>query len=115
MLERDDLSADGEDVPVIILVVGVNGVGKTTTIGKMAALYKSKGKKVLAAAADTFRAAAIEQLQVWGQRAGADVIKHSEGPTPVRCVTLWVRSRQGRRTCYHYRREAAIKEPYGVT
>jgi fused signal recognition particle receptor len=82
MLESDGQDADGENVPAVILVVGVNGVGKTTTIGKLAALYKSKGKKVLAAAADTFRAAAIEQLQVWGQRAGADVIKHSEGSDP---------------------------------
>jgi len=72
--------------PAVILVVGVNGVGKTTTIGKLAALYKNEGKKVLLAAADTFRAAAIEQLQVWGQRAGADVIKHSEGSDPAAVV-----------------------------
>lgn len=66
----------------VILFVGVNGVGKTTTIGKLAHRFKSEGKKVLLAAGDTFRAAAIDQLEVWGQRAGVDVIKHSEGSDP---------------------------------
>ena len=65
--------------PTILLVIGVNGVGKTTTIGKIAADLRGKGNKVLLAAADTFRAAAIDQLQVWGQRAGCDVIAHQEG------------------------------------
>lgn len=65
--------------PTVILVIGVNGVGKTTSIGKMSHLYKSEGKKVLVAAADTFRAAAIEQLQVWCDRAGVEIIKHEEG------------------------------------
>ena len=77
----------GEDmglvtVPSIILVIGVNGVGKTTTIGKMAAMYKAQGKKVILAAADTFRAAAIDQLQVWADRAGVDIVKHKEGADP---------------------------------
>lgn len=67
------------DGPTVILVIGVNGVGKTTSIGKMSHLYKSEGKKVLVAAADTFRAAAIEQLQVWCERAGVEIIKHDEG------------------------------------
>lgn len=68
--------------PCVLLVVGVNGVGKTTTIGKLASRYKSEGKKVLIAAGDTFRAAAAEQLEVWGDRAGASVIKHEEGADP---------------------------------
>lgn len=63
----------------VILVVGVNGVGKTTTIGKLASHYKSSGKKVLIAAGDTFRAAAIEQLAVWGERAGVEVIRQNQG------------------------------------
>lgn len=68
--------------PTVILVVGVNGVGKTTTIGKLAYQMKQAGQKVLLAAGDTFRAAAIEQLEIWGQRAGVDVIKHAEGSDP---------------------------------
>ncbi|TYP77684.1 signal recognition particle-docking protein FtsY [Paenibacillus methanolicus] len=66
----------------VILFVGVNGVGKTTTIGKLAHKFKSEGKKVLMAAGDTFRAGAIEQLEVWGQRVGVDVIKQSSGADP---------------------------------
>jgi fused signal recognition particle receptor len=66
----------------VFLFVGVNGVGKTTTIGKMAHLFKSQGKKVLLAAGDTFRAGAIEQLEVWGKRAGVDVIKQQSGSDP---------------------------------
>ncbi|MBQ3150631.1 MAG: signal recognition particle-docking protein FtsY [Clostridia bacterium] len=73
-------------MPSIILVIGVNGVGKTTTIGKMAAFYKAEGKKVILAAADTFRAAAIEQLQEWADRAGVDMIKHKEGADPAAVV-----------------------------
>lgn len=72
--------------PTVILVIGVNGAGKTTTIGKLAYNLKSSGKKVVAAAADTFRAAAIEQLEVWTQRAGVDIIKHSEGSDPAAVV-----------------------------
>lgn len=72
----DIISQDG---PSVILVIGVNGVGKTTSIGKMSHLFKSQNKKVLVAAADTFRAAAIEQLQVWTERAGVEIIKHDEG------------------------------------
>ena len=68
--------------PAVILVIGVNGVGKTTSIGKMAAYYKSCGKKVLLAAADTFRAAAIDQLDIWAKRSGCDIIKHNEGSDP---------------------------------
>nr|WP_129597301.1 signal recognition particle-docking protein FtsY [Anaerophilus nitritogenes] len=68
-----------EPSPAIVLVVGVNGVGKTTSIGKIAHRFKSEGKKVLLAAGDTFRAAAIDQLEIWGNRVGVDVIKHQEG------------------------------------
>ncbi|CUO09837.1 signal recognition particle-docking protein FtsY [Clostridium paraputrificum] len=70
----------------ILLVIGVNGVGKTTSIGKLAAKNKAEGKKVLLAAADTFRAAAIDQLEVWSQRAGVDIIKQSEGSDPAAVV-----------------------------
>lgn len=68
--------------PTVILVVGVNGAGKTTTIGKLSNYYKGRGKSVMLAAADTFRAAAIDQLEIWGQRTGATVIKHEEGSDP---------------------------------
>ncbi len=68
--------------PFVILVVGVNGVGKTTTIGKLAAKFSADGKKVLLAAGDTFRAAAAEQLEIWGERAGVAVIRHQEGADP---------------------------------
>ncbi|WP_422445883.1 signal recognition particle-docking protein FtsY [Thermoanaerobacterium sp. DL9XJH110] len=68
--------------PAVILVVGVNGVGKTTSIGKLAYNFKNKGKKVILAAADTFRAAAADQLEIWGRRAGVDVIRHQEGSDP---------------------------------
>jgi fused signal recognition particle receptor len=68
--------------PWVILFLGVNGVGKTTTIGKLAAQYRADGKKVLLVAGDTFRAAAVEQLDIWGQRAGVDVVKHKAGSDP---------------------------------
>ena len=73
-------------VPSIILVVGVNGVGKTTTIGKLASMLKNQGKKVLIAAADTFRAAATEQLEIWAERAQCGIIKQSEGADPAAVV-----------------------------
>lgn len=81
----------GEDMglitqPSIILVIGVNGVGKTTSIGKMAAMYKSQGKRVLLGAADTFRAAAIDQLDEWAKRADVDIIKHKEGADPAAVI-----------------------------
>ncbi len=72
--------------PSVILVIGVNGVGKTTTIGKMAARFVKEGKRVTLAAADTFRAAAIDQLQIWADRAGADIIKQNEGSDPAAVV-----------------------------
>ncbi|MBS5883435.1 MAG: signal recognition particle-docking protein FtsY [Clostridium sp.] len=70
----------------VLLVIGVNGVGKTTSIGKLAAKNKEEGKKVLLAAADTFRAAAIDQLEVWSERAGVDIVKHMEGSDPAAVV-----------------------------
>ncbi len=75
-----------EPSPAIILVVGVNGVGKTTSIGKMAHRFKSEGKKVLLAAGDTFRAAAIDQLKIWGDRVGVDVIRHQEEADPAAVI-----------------------------
>ena len=71
-----------EGRPYVILVVGVNGVGKTTTIGKLAKLYKSKGKKVILGAADTFRAAAVDQLVIWAERAGVDIVRQEMGSDP---------------------------------
>ena len=86
-----DLLYGGEDmglitIPSVILVIGVNGAGKTTTIGKMAAMYKAQGKKVILGAADTFRAAAIDQLDVWAERAGVEIVKHKEGADPAAVV-----------------------------
>ena len=78
----EDNSIKTDTTPSIILVIGVNGVGKTTTIGKLATRYVKEGKKVLLCAGDTFRAAASEQLSIWAQRAGADIVKHEEGSDP---------------------------------
>ena len=82
ILTNDNSTLDVSHSPSIIVMVGVNGVGKTTTIGKLAARYKKEGKKVLIAAGDTFRAAAIDQLEVWANRSGVDIIKHQEGADP---------------------------------
>ena len=79
---QDAADASSQHKPLVVLVVGVNGAGKTTSIAKLAALFRAEGKQVLLAAADTFRAAAIEQLQYWGERAGADVIAHNQGGDP---------------------------------
>ena len=78
----EDNSIKTDTKPSIILVIGVNGVGKTTTIGKLATRYVREGKKVLLCAGDTFRAAAAEQLSIWAERAGADIVKHEEGSDP---------------------------------
>jgi fused signal recognition particle receptor len=75
-----------EKTPAVYMVVGVNGVGKTTSIGKISSYLKDKGYKVMLAAGDTFRAAAIDQLEVWGQRAGVEVIKHQEGADPAAVI-----------------------------
>jgi fused signal recognition particle receptor len=79
-------SEETDDVKKVMLVIGVNGVGKTTSIGKLASKNKEEGKKVLLAAADTFRAAAIDQLEVWSDRAGVDIVKHQEGSDPAAVV-----------------------------
>ncbi|MBE6764588.1 MAG: signal recognition particle-docking protein FtsY [Ruminococcaceae bacterium] len=86
-----DMMGGGQELvinttPSAILVIGVNGVGKTTTIGKMCASLRAEGKKVVIAAADTFRAAAIDQLAIWADRSGCDIVKHSEGADPAAVV-----------------------------
>lgn len=85
-LNENNKSFNPNISPTIILVVGVNGVGKTTTVGKLAAKYKAEGKKVLLVAADTFRAAATEQLQEWARRTGVDIVHHAEGSDPAAVV-----------------------------
>ena len=94
MLDNQPLNTDGK--LAVILVIGVNGVGKTTSIGKIAAQLKADGKKVVVAAADTFRAAAIDQLAVWCDRAGVDLIKQSEGSDPAAVVYDAVSAAKGR-------------------
>ena len=84
--------------PAVVMVVGVNGVGKTTTIGKLAARFKKEGKSVVIAAADTFRAAAGEQLEVWAERAGVRIIKHQEGSDPAAVVYDAISSAKSRKT-----------------
>ncbi len=84
--------------PTVLLVIGVNGVGKTTTIGKLASVYKKEGKSVMLAAADTFRAAAIDQLMVWGKRCGVDVIKHEENSDPAAVVFDAANAAKNRKT-----------------
>ena len=86
ILEISDNSLKLETKPSVILVIGVNGVGKTTSIGKMAARLARDGKKVVVAAADTFRAAAVEQLEIWTKRAGAEIVKREEGVDPASVV-----------------------------
>jgi fused signal recognition particle receptor len=82
ILDKGHAGLRGGDSLAVYLVIGVNGVGKTTTIGKLAARLKAEGRKVLIAAADTFRAAASEQLALWGEKAGVDVVKHKQGADP---------------------------------
>ena len=84
MLDNQPLNTDGK--PAVNLVIGVNGVGKTTSIGKLAARYVNEGKKVMLSAADTFRAAAADQLEIWAKRAGADIVRHGEGADPAAVV-----------------------------
>ena len=86
-----NMIGDGEEIPfgkemTVVLVIGVNGVGKTTSIGKISAAFKRQHKRVVVAAADTFRAAAIDQLEVWTKRAGVDLVKHTEGSDPAAVV-----------------------------
>lgn len=84
MLDNQQIDISGK--PAVILVIGVNGVGKTTSIGKLAARYVNEGKKVMLSAADTFRAAAADQLEIWAKRAGADIVRHGEGADPAAVV-----------------------------
>ena len=96
-----DMLAGGQKLvlntkPAVILVIGVNGVGKTTTIGKMAANFKAQGKKVILGAADTFRDAAIEQLGVWADRAGVDIVKHGQGADPAAVVFDTIKAAKAR-------------------
>lgn len=86
MLSQLDNSLNIETTPAVILVVGVNGVGKTTSIGKIANKLQKQGKKVMLAAADTFRAAAVEQLEIWANRVGCDIVKKEEGADPASVV-----------------------------
>ena len=86
ILDEVDISLNLNTKPSVILVVGVNGVGKTTSIGKIANRLAADGKKVVVAAADTFRAAAVEQLEIWAKRAGADIVKREEGVDPASVV-----------------------------
>ena len=86
MIDDTEESHEEKSGKEVILVIGVNGVGKTTSIGKLAAMNKEKGKKVLLAAADTFRAGAIDQLVVWSERAKVDIVKHEEGSDPAAVV-----------------------------
>lgn len=86
MLKEGKNENEEDTFPKVMLVIGVNGVGKTTSIGKISAQYKKDGKKVILAAADTFRAAAIDQLEVWSSRANVDIVKHQEGSDPAAVV-----------------------------
>ena len=85
-MQVDEHAYDFENGPSVVLVIGVNGVGKTTSVGKLADIYKRRGKKVLIAAADTFRAAAYDQLKVWSERAGVEMIAGAEGADPASVV-----------------------------
>ncbi|MBU3189229.1 signal recognition particle-docking protein FtsY [Clostridium bowmanii] len=97
ILGSQENSIEPDNLPKVILIIGVNGVGKTTSIGKIAATLKSEKYKVLIAAADTFRAGAIEQLQVWSTRAGVDLIKHQEGSDPAAVVFDAVQAAKARK------------------
>ena len=96
--EGNDETVIAKEGPTVILVIGVNGVGKTTTIGKLGQYYKEQGKSVMFAAADTFRAAAIDQLEIWGQRVGVPVIKHEEGSDPAAVIYDAIASAKAKNT-----------------
>lgn len=86
MMEDEHIALKTDTKPSVILVIGVNGVGKTTSIGKLAAMFAAQGKKVVVGAADTFRAAAVSQLEIWAERAGAAIVKRAEGSDPASVV-----------------------------
>lgn len=98
LLNENDEPLPETDGPRVIFIVGVNGVGKTTTIGKLAAQLKKEGNRVLLSAADTFRAAAADQLTVWAQRAGVDIVKHEEGSDPAAVVFDSIQAAKARGT-----------------
>ncbi len=97
ILKDDDTDLNTITKPSVIMVIGVNGVGKTTSIGKIAHMYKQQGKKVILAAGDTFRAAAIDQLEIWADRVGVDIIKHSEGSDPAAVIYDAVQAAKSRK------------------
>lgn len=97
-LMSENVEPPKNEYPQIIVVIGVNGVGKTTSVGKIANRYKKAGKKVLIAAADTFRAAAIEQLEIWSNRVGVDIIKHQEGSDPAAIIYDAISAAKSRKT-----------------
>ncbi|RCX20031.1 signal recognition particle-docking protein FtsY [Anaerobacterium chartisolvens] len=97
ILSEENADLDLSSSPAVIIVIGVNGVGKTTSIGKIAGLLKEGGRKVLLAAGDTFRAAAIDQLEIWSNRVGVDIIKHTEGADPAAVVYDAIQSAKARR------------------
>lgn len=98
ILGRETVDLNTSENPSVILVLGVNGVGKTTSIGKLASRYKKEGKRVLLAAGDTFRAAAIEQLEIWAERAGAEIIKHQQGADPSAVIFDSISAAQSRKS-----------------
>lgn len=98
ILGEDAFRLDIEPSPAIIMVIGVNGVGKTTSIGKIASMLKKDGKKVIIAAADTFRAAAIDQLQVWADRVGVEMIRQAEGSDPAAVIYDAIQAARARKT-----------------
>jgi len=97
ILGQDNAELKLETQPSVIIVIGVNGVGKTTSIGKIAHSLKQKGKKVILAAGDTFRAAAIDQLEIWANRVGVDIIKHTEGSDPAAVIFDAVQAAKARK------------------
>ena len=97
-MDKGDRQLLSDKTPLVVLMIGINGGGKTTTIGKLAHRLKGQGKTVMLAAADTFRAAASEQLSIWGERNGIPVIKHQEGADPSAVIFDAIQSAKARGT-----------------
>ncbi len=98
LIESIDYEIPEYEYPLVLLIAGVNGVGKTTAVGKLANLFKERGKSVIVAAADTFRAAASEQLEIWAERAGVRIVKHNEGSDPAAVVFDAIASMKAKKT-----------------
>lgn len=98
LIESIDYEIPEYEYPLVLLIAGVNGVGKTTAVGKLANLFKKQGKSVIVAAADTFRAAASEQLEIWAERAGVRIVKHNEGSDPAAVVFDAIASMKAKKT-----------------